>query len=273
MATEFHKPVYKKHNGVDYLSRNFESHYLHTPKYLDRITISQDQFDSYLSRTKRTNPPLPWGRSLSHGGFGHVEVPPMLGHEINLTQHKGHRHYGGGSLTYPRSLPIEQYYDLTLLKRSNVRRNDQLLPSPEQSEMGKLQIQLPFPSEHPYYSHVARFAPFPSFDTPDDVRKGKLACQSKATLPETAPASAPDPNVMAKTKGHFARWEMIKPQNASERKPLNWPGHLYYQLLKGPEFKRQDFYPTPPTSVLPNVPSRGQDMTLSPRTANSLYNL
>ena len=94
----------------------------------------------------------------------------------------------------------------------------------------KLQIQLPFPSEHPYYSHVARFAPFPSFDTPDDVRKGKLACQSKATLPETAPASAPDPNVMAKTKGHFARWEMIKPQNASERKPLNWPGHLYYQV-------------------------------------------
>ena len=77
---------------------------------------------------------------------------------------------------------------------------------------------------------MAKLALFPSFDTPDDVRKGKLACHSQATLPETAAASAPDPTVMAKTKGNFARWEIVKPQNASERKSLSWPGHLYYQV-------------------------------------------
>lgn len=45
------------------------------------------------------------------------------------------------------------------------------------------------------------------------------------------------------------------------------------QLVKGPGMQRQDFYPTPPTSVLPNATDRSPQLTVSPRTANALYNL
>ena len=43
MTTALQQGLYKEHQGVDYLSRNFESHFLHTPQYHDRITVSQDQ--------------------------------------------------------------------------------------------------------------------------------------------------------------------------------------------------------------------------------------
>ncbi|XP_051871913.1 uncharacterized protein C7orf31-like [Pristis pectinata] len=44
--------------------------------------------------------------------------------------------------------------------------------------MDQKQIQLPFPAEHPFYSHVSKFAVFPNFISPDDpytgVRAGRL---------------------------------------------------------------------------------------------------
>ena len=46
-----------------------------------------------------------------------------------------------------------------------------------------------------------------------------------------------------------------------------------FQLVKGPGQIRQRYYPTPPTSVLPNMPERLGEMKLSARTANALYNL
>ena len=50
---------------------------------------------------------------------------------------------------------------------------------------------------------------------------------------------------------------------------------LFFQnkLVKGPELQRQNYYPTPPTSVLPNTPERSRQMAVSPRTANALFNV
>ena len=45
------------------------------------------------------------------------------------------------------------------------------------------------------------------------------------------------------------------------------------KLVKGPGLQRQNYYPTPPTSVLPNTPDRSGLMAVSPRTANALYNV
>jgi len=176
-------------------------------------------------------------------------------------------------MPFPRGIPIQQYYDLTILKKSNLRRNDELVPSPEKSQMGKIQIPLGFPAEHPYSSHMAKFQVFPSLESRDGHRKGKLAVTMHPTLPPTAPASAPNPSVQEKTKGNFDRREVVSVQKESERKPLTWPEHNLLQMVKGPELQRQNYYPTPPTSVVPNTPERSALMAVSPRTANSLYNV
>lgn len=147
------------------------------------------------------------------------------------------------------------------------------VPSPEKSEMGKIQIPLGFPSEHPSTSHMPKFQVFPSLESPDDIRKGKQAVMLQPTLPPTALASAPDSSVLEKTKGHFNRREMVSVQRESERKPLIWPEHNLLQLVKGPDLQRQNYYPTPPTSVVPNTPDRDLSLAVTPRTANALYNV
>ncbi|XP_029200283.2 uncharacterized protein C7orf31-like isoform X1 [Acropora millepora] len=274
MTTALQQTLYKEHQGVGYLSRNFESHFLHSPLCHDRITVSQDNFDRYLSRTTRA-PKVPWGRSLSYGGFGPIQLPKEYRpkQEPPTRVQKGHRHFGGGAMPFPRGFPVEQYYDLTLLQKSHLRRNDELLPSPEKSEMGKIQIPLGYPAEHPYSSHMPKFQVFPSLESPDDHRKGKQAVLLHTTLPPTAPASAPDPTVLEKAKGHFDRRELVTVQKESDKKPLTWPEHNLLQLVKGPELVRQNYYPTPPTSVVPNTPDRSGVLAVSPRTANALYNL
>ena len=95
----------------------------------------------------------------------------------------------------------------------------------------KIQIPLGFPSEHPSASHMPKFQVFPSLESPDDIRKGKQAVMLQPTLPPTAPASAPDPSVLEKTKGHFNRREMVSVQRESERTPLIWPEHNLLQVI------------------------------------------
>ncbi|XP_020892876.1 uncharacterized protein C7orf31 [Exaiptasia diaphana] len=230
MSTALQTALYNTHVGVDYLSRNVESNVLHAPEVLDRLSISQRHFDAYKTRTYRP-PHAPWGRSLSYGGTGPINLPDQHRpkQEPPTRVQKGHRHFGGGVVPIPCNLPIQQYYDLTLLKKSNLRRNDELIPDPHKLDIGKHAIQLKFPSEHPYHSHIPKCALFPNFDSPDDVRKGKNVIMTSSTLPPTAAASAPDPVVVQKTKGHFARREIVQVQNESRKDPLIWNEHNYYQ--------------------------------------------
>ena len=62
-----------------------------------------DSFDRYLSRTNRS-PKVPWGRSLSYGGFGPIQLPKehRPKQEPPTRVQKGHRHYGGGVMPFPR---------------------------------------------------------------------------------------------------------------------------------------------------------------------------
>ena len=100
--------------------------------------------------------------------------------------------------------------------------------------LGPRSIQIPFgfPAEHPYSSHMPKFHVFPSLESPDDHRKGKHVALLRPTLPPTAPASAPDPAVLEKTKGHCDRRELVTAQKESEKKPLTWPEHNLLQVNK-----------------------------------------
>ena len=65
--------------------------------------VSSCSFDRYLSRASRPSK-VPWGRSLSYGGFGPIQLPKEFRskQEPPTRVQKGHRHYGGGVMPLPR---------------------------------------------------------------------------------------------------------------------------------------------------------------------------
>lgn len=65
----------------------------------------------------------------------------------------------------------------------------------------KLSIDQSFPAEHPYSSHMSRFAMFPSFaSTPDDYKTGEAARQQLPLHPEI-PANPNPITINYKSKG------------------------------------------------------------------------
>ncbi|XP_071100820.1 uncharacterized protein [Haliotis cracherodii] len=168
--------------------------------------------------------------------------------------------------------PREQFYTLTQLKRSNLRKDDQLIPRPQDSDMGKELINLPFPAEHPYTSHMSQFAVFPKFDSPEDPKRG-VAARSQQPINSEMPASAYDVKIKHKTKGYGDRYEIQALPKESEKKALYWRGEDFFDQLVKTHGNRQPYYPTPPKVIAPNLQDRPMDMKVSDRTANTLRNV
>ena len=61
------------------------------------------------------------------------------------------------------------------MKLSNVRLNDQLLPKPQECRMSYDAINLPYPADHPYLSHIPQKDLLSNFDSPDDPQRGNEA--------------------------------------------------------------------------------------------------
>ncbi|KAK0142219.1 hypothetical protein N1851_020106 [Merluccius polli] len=134
-------------------------------------------------------------------------------------------------------------------------------------------IQVSIPKEHPYSSHISRFAVFPSFHSPDDPHTGVRAA-SQASLNHLIPASAPQVRVSSKTMGAPYRQEILDVQKTSRSKGVVWPGeHGFLDHTKPVKADGQVFYPTPPKTVLPNPKLRDWEVSLSGRTANMLKNV
>ena len=64
------------------------------------------------------------------------------------------------------------------------------------------QINLPFPAEHPYYSHTSRLAVIPKFDSPDDPITGDPSRLEIPLHPDTA-ANPYRVTIVSKTKGKY----------------------------------------------------------------------
>ncbi|XP_022050177.2 uncharacterized protein C7orf31 [Acanthochromis polyacanthus] len=177
--------------------------------------------------------------------------------------------YGGA---IPLHITSQKCYNNTGRKTSKIRLNDQLIPKPTDINLGEKMIQIATPKEHPYSSHISRFAMFPSFRSPDDPETGVRAA-SQPFLSLIMPHGAPDISLLSKTKGAPHRHEIIETP-VKTKKTVKWTGeHGFYdktKLLKG---ENQVFYPTPPKTVLPNPKIRDWDFSLSERTSNMLKNL
>ncbi|XP_050641397.1 uncharacterized protein C7orf31 homolog isoform X2 [Macaca thibetana thibetana] len=224
--------------GADILSNTFYSNELHTPlQTTTRPTASEDRYQELRESLQQCR--LPWGAEREYGGIIPISLPedhrPKC--EPPRVMGKGHQHYGFGGETWPRKLPIEQFYYLTQNKKSDLYGNDSLIPKPPNSTVGE--ICLPYPIEHPYHTHTCRGAMFPTFTSPDDLYTG-IKARAQQPFPPTVPTKTYDSTVL-KTRGNPYRYELIDIPMDSKKKALTWPGQgVYYdkptykEILRGP---------------------------------------
>ncbi|XP_074842265.1 sperm-associated microtubule inner protein 4 [Carettochelys insculpta] len=263
---------YREREGADILSKTIESNEALTPLQIpSRPTVFQDRYEELRDSLQWCR--LPWGSEREYGGIAPVSLPEdhRPKNEPPCLFAKGHQHYGYGGDCWPRGLPIEQYYDVTQLKKSDVRLNDDLLPKPPDHSLK--QLCLPFPVSHPYQTHISRYAMFPNFKSPEDQDTGIQASSHQPFHPNV-PTKAYDMIVLRKTKGNPYRHELINIPYDSQKEALHWPGqHGYFHFPKFVEGSRQIYYPKPPKTVAPNSMCNPLEANLSPRTANMLQNV
>ncbi|KAM6909675.1 sperm-associated microtubule inner protein 4 [Xenentodon cancila] len=201
----------------------------------------------------------------------------------SLAHLKGNVHWGNEG-TISELITTQQYYNSTGRKKSNVRLNDQLIPNSNDINLAEKTIKIGTLKEHPYSSHISRFAMFPSFRSPDDPETGVRAT-SQSFLNLLIPNRAPDVTVLSKTIDRFSnlcmfagsgyRHEILKTPVKSRKSAAIWPGEKGFldQRTKPLKGENQVFYPAPPKTILPNPKLRSWDLSLSERTSNMLRNL
>ncbi|CAM4594605.1 sperm-associated microtubule inner protein 4 [Lepidochelys kempii] len=263
---------YREREGTDILSKTLESNETLTPLQIpSRPTVSQDRYEELRDSFQWCR--LPWGTEREYGGIAQVSLPEdhRPKNEPPCLFAKGHQHYSYGGDSWPRGLPIEQYYDVTQMKKSDVRMNDDLLPEPPANSIE--QLSLPFPVTHPYQTHISRYATFPNFKSPEDQDTG-IQASNHRPFHANVPTKAYDVIVLRKTKGNPYRHEVINIPSDSQKEALHWPGqHAYFHFPKFVEGSSQIYYPKPPKTVAPNATCNPLEPNLSSRTTNMLRNV
>ncbi|XP_025959509.2 sperm-associated microtubule inner protein 4 [Dromaius novaehollandiae] len=262
---------YREMEGTDILSRTFESNEILTPLQIpSRPTVSQDRYNKFRESLHWCR--LPWGTEREHGGTALLVLPEehRAKDQPACALVKGHQHYGSAVDPWPRGLPIEQYYYVAQLKKSDVRMNDELLHKPPDSLAKPL--CLPFPTSHPYQTHISRYTMFPNFRSTEDRYTGVEASHHQPFHPNT-PTKAFDVVVLRKTKGNPYRHEVVSIPSDFRKEAVHWLGqHTYFHLPKLAEQKDQIYCPNPPKTVAPNSTLKDLEHKLSPRTTNMLRN-
>ncbi|XP_062956634.1 sperm-associated microtubule inner protein 4 isoform X2 [Cynocephalus volans] len=247
--------------GADILSNTFYSNELHTPlQTATRPTASGDRYQELRESLRQCR--LPWGAEREYGGMMPISLPeehrPKC--EPPRVMGKGHQHYGFGGETWPRKLPIEQFYYLTQNKKSDIYGND------------SLEICLPYTIEHPYHTHISRGAMFPTFTSPKELCTG-IKARNQQLFPPTVPTKAYDTTVL-KTRGNPYRYELLDFPMDSKKKALSWPGQdVYYDFPKCVEKNKPIFYPKPPKTFAPNTSLNSWASINSAKEANIQRNL
>ncbi|XP_030014600.1 uncharacterized protein C7orf31 homolog [Sphaeramia orbicularis] len=199
-------------------------------------------------------------------------MEPSLNHSISAELGDQNNPSHGGEVE-TRHLAGQQHSNYTLRKKSNLRLNDQLIPKPTDINMGERVIKIAVPKEHPYSSHISRFAMFPSYHSPDDPDTGVRAA-SQPFLSPLVPNSAPDVTLLNKTIGGPYRREVLETPVRTQKKAVTFSGeHGFLDYPKPLKGESQVFYPTPTKAVMPNLKLRGWDLSLPERTSNMLKNL
>ena len=88
------------------------------------------------------------------------------------------------------------------VRMRRILRQAQEISSPEYTFFfyRKKFINQPFPGEHPYTSHMEKFAFIPKFDSPQDPKRG-VAARQVQPINDEMPANAYNVTVVKKIKG------------------------------------------------------------------------
>lgn len=272
MEVVHHRPLYcRELEGANFLSDTYYSNEVHTPlQTTTRPTASENKYQEMREALPQRR--LPWGAEKEYGGMIPISLPEEYRpkSEPPYAMGKGHQHYGYGGETWPRKVPIEQFYYLTQNRKSDIYGNDSLLPKPPNAAVGE--INSPYPIEHPYHTHICRGAMFPTFTSPKDRYTG-INARSHQPFPPTVPTKPYD-TLIFKTKGHPYRYELVDYPMDSKKKALSWPGQgVYYDCPKCVEKSRQIFYPKPPKTFAPNTSLNSWDPITSEKEANIQRNI
>lgn len=224
-----------------YLSKTFQSSFLHTPSQTTRRTISSE---NYLREIVKDfdKPNHQWGRKDSYRGrsFIHLKGTPT-GHDMVIVA-KGAKHFGSRMSTTTRGAQVQQLYSITPDIKSKTRSNDELIPSPTKIDLQTHIIDKKYPSEHLFKSHIPKDDVFP--DTLNNTHTEKDP-NVNYIHPADSPAKAPDQIIYSKCLGSPYRHEGISIPLDSQRKPMTWPQGPFYQLPQATEKRAQEWYPTP----------------------------
>lgn len=272
MEVIHHRPCCcREREGADLLSDTFYSNQVHTPlQATPRPTASEERYQELKESLQQWR--LPWGADKEYGGMVPISLPEEHRPKCDPlhAMGKGHQHYGYGGDTWPRRLPIEQFYYLTQNKKSDIYGNDSLLPKPPNSAVGE--ICSPYPVEHPYHTHICRGAMFPTFTSPKDRYTG-INARGQQPFPPTVPTKPYD-TLILKTKGNPYRHELLDIPMDSKKKALTWPGQgVYYDFPKCVEKNKPVFYPKPPKIFAPNTSLNSWDPVNSQKEANIQRNI
>ncbi|KAM9722844.1 sperm-associated microtubule inner protein 4 [Menidia menidia] len=151
--------------------------------------------------------------------------------------------------------------------------NDQRIPKPTDVNVADKATRTATMREHPYASHISRFAVFPSFSSPDDPQTGvRAAAQPFPNL--FIPNKAPDMTLLSKTIGGPYRHEILgTPLKTRKKAVIGTRENGILDQTKPVKEEDQGFYPTPSKIIHPNPRLRDWNLTLSERTSNMLKNL
>lgn len=169
-----------------------------------------------------------------------------------------------------KNQPTNQVYRESNLELSNVRVNDQLMPSPYKINMLDKQIQQPFPMQHPFTSHMSYNALFPSYIAPEDPKRGEVMLKCNSMIYDVQTPSKVDDTIIAKkTHGFPWRQEIQQLQLPTQRKGIWYEDKQYYHV---PKPEDQTFYLHPQNIHVPNPKLRVEDRSIDMITANVLKN-
>uniref|UniRef100_A0A8C2YBS8 Sperm microtubule inner protein 4 n=1 Tax=Coturnix japonica TaxID=93934 RepID=A0A8C2YBS8_COTJA len=231
---------HRETGGNTLLPRNFESNEVLAPLQSPSPPSDfQDRYEEFGESFQCCK--LPGGTERERGGI----VLPVLpkGHGPSYMVVRGNYHLGSDVFPWPR-LPTKQYYDVTMLKKSDVNSFFLFILLP--TEINSRPLSLPFPTSHPYHTHISKYAMFPDFRPIEDQDTG-------------IPCKASDVVVLKSTKGKMVLCWLI-----------TYSGILFRTLLKSHDSFLMKLK-NPSKTVAPNSILR--EFKLSQRKTNLLRNI
>ncbi|KAM9650044.1 LOW QUALITY PROTEIN: sperm-associated microtubule inner protein 4 [Morphnus guianensis] len=202
---------YREIEGTEILSRTFESNEVLTPLQIPSCpTISQDRYKEFTESLHCCK--LPWGAEREHGGIALPVLPEdnRAKGKSPCTFVKGHQTYGSGVDPWPR-------YSV----KCEIRKFSFFLSFFLTTQTNPRLLRLPFPTSHPYQTHISTYAMIPNFRSHD--LDTAIDASSHQPFHPHIPTKAFDVVVLRKTRELYMLIVAASVEDTSALRMMNKP--------------------------------------------------